>query len=250
MHEPTERPWIGRSLAWGAVFAAILAAWAWTLMMAAMMGADWLGRPVGPSMMPVHGPGALVTMWLVMMAAMMLPVMVPALAAYEALIARSNATRGGWWGVLGGYLGVWLGAGALLALAQWSLLRAGAVDVMGAATARWASATLMIGAGAYQFTHAKEVCHGRCHAPTLYFLGRWRTGARGGLRMGAGLGAWCVACCWGFMALGFAGGTMSVLWMAGATALMVLEKLPQIGRRTLRPVGAALILGGILLALG
>ena len=74
-----------------------------------------------------------------------------------------------------------------------------------------------------------------------YFLGRWRPGARGGLRMGLGLGAFCVGCCWGFMALGFVGGVMSLLWMGAATVFMVLEKLPQIGRRTRRPMGAALL---------
>ena len=36
----------------------------------------------------------------------------------------------------------------------------------------------------------------------MYFLGHWKTGFAGGLRMGLGLGVFCVGCCWGFMALG------------------------------------------------
>ena len=78
-----------------------------------------------------------------------------------------------------------------------------------------------------------------------WFLGRWRPGAAGGARMGAGLGAYCVGCCWGIMALGFAGGVMNMLWMGLATLFMVLEKLPQIGHRLTRPAGGLLIAGGL-----
>ena len=81
-----------------------------------------------------------------------------------------------------------------------------------------------------------------------YFLGNWRTGAVGGLRMGLGLGAFCVGCCWGFMALGFVGGVMSLLWMGLATLFMVIEKLPQIGHYVTKPAGVALILGGTAVA--
>ena len=239
--------WIGRSAAWVGLFAAILALWAWTVGMAAMSGVDWMGRPVGMNMMPPESLGALVPMWLLMMAAMMLPVMAPALAAYELLIPRTDATRAGWLGVLAGYLSVWLLVAAALAAVQLALMRSGLVDAAGAATARWFSAALLIAVGAFQLTRIKKVCHGICHAPTVYFLGHWRPGAAGGLRMGAGLGAWCAACCWGYMALAFTGGAMSLLWMAGATALMVLEKLPQIGHLLLKPVGLAMIAAGILL---
>ena len=83
-----------------------------------------------------------------------------------------------------------------------------------------------------------------------YFLGRWRPGVRGGVRMGAGLGAYCVACCWGFMALGFVGGTMNLLWMGLATTLMILEKLPAVASLVTRPLGAVLILAGAAVAGG
>jgi predicted metal-binding membrane protein len=79
----------------------------------------------------------------------------------------------------------------------------------------------------------------------MYFLGQWRTGALGGLRMGLGLGAFCVGCCWGFMALGFVGGVMSLLWMGAATLFMVIEKLPQLGAFVTRPMGYALIAAGL-----
>ena len=235
---------LGRAAAWLALFAAIAALWAAMLSMAAMSGVDLIGRPTGMNMMPMTTLGALLPMWLLMMAAMMLPVMAPTLAAYETLIRTANGTRAGWLGVMAGYLAVWLGMGTLLAGAQAALLRAGLVSPLGAAGPAWLSSGLLLAAGAWQFTAVKETCHGICLAPTAWFLGRWRTGPRGGARMGAGLGAVCVACCWGYMAVGFVGGTMSMLWMAGATGLMILEKLPAIGRHLRRPVGAAMLAAG------
>ncbi len=57
--------------------------------------------------------------------------------------------------------------------------------------------------------------------------------------MGLGLGAFCVGCCWGFMALGFVGGVMSLAVDGLATFFMVLEKLPQIGHYVTKPMGVA-----------
>lgn len=65
--------------------------------------------------------------------------------------------------------------------------------------------------------------------------------------MGAGLGAFCVGCCWGFMSLGFVGGVMNLAWMGLATLFMILEKLPQVGHVVTKPMGALLILAGLLL---
>jgi len=126
-----------------------------------------------------------------------------------------------------------------------ALLFAGVIDMLGIAQNRFVSGGLLIAVGAFQFTRAKEVCHGVCHSPMTYFLGHWKTGFGGGLRMGLGLGAFCVGCCWGFMVLGFVGGVMSLLWMGLATLFMVLEKLPQIGHYVTKPMGFALILAGL-----
>ncbi|NCX55256.1 MAG: hypothetical protein EBW83_11090, partial [Rhodobacterales bacterium] len=47
-------------------------------------------------------------MWSVMMAAMMLPTMVPTLRSYEDLMVSADGTRIGWLGVLLGYSMVWI----------------------------------------------------------------------------------------------------------------------------------------------
>ena len=66
------------------------------------------------------------------------------------------------------------------------------------------------------------------------------------LQIGAGLGMFCAGCCWGLMALGFAGGTMSLAWMGLATLVMVLEKLPKFGHYVIRPMGVVLSVAGLL----
>ncbi|QYX58558.1 DUF2182 domain-containing protein [Roseovarius sp. SCSIO 43702] len=246
-----------RTILWLGFFALILAAWWVMYAMAMEMDLDLLGRPgemgarmaaMDPRMpmdMPMARFGPLFAMWAIMMAAMMLPTLVPTLRSYEDLIGSANGTWAGWLGVLGGYGLVWVGFAALIAGAQLALLYGGAVDMLGIATSPWLAGGLLIAVGAFQFTRTKETCHGVCHSPMTYFLGHWRTGFAGGVRMGLGLGAFCVGCCWGFMALGFAGGVMNLAWMGLATLFMVLEKLPQVGHVVTRPMGAILILGGV-----
>jgi predicted metal-binding membrane protein len=186
-------------------------------------------------------------MWAVMMAAMMLPTMVPTLKSYEDLMISADGTRIGWIGLLLGYSIIWVTFSALITAFQLILLSLGLVDMMGKVKSIWISSALLIIAGAFQFTRAKEVCHGICHSPMSYFLGNWKIGFNGGLRMGLGLGAFCVGCCWLFMVLGFAGGVMNFLWMGLATLFMVIEKLPAIGHYVIKPMGAVLIASGVLL---
>ena len=186
-------------------------------------------------------------MWAVMMAAMMLPTMVPTLKSYEDLMISADGTRIGWIGLLLGYSIIWVTFSALITAFQLILLSLGLVDMMGKVKSIWISSALLIIAGAFQFTRAKEVCHGICHSPMSYFLGNWKIGFNGGLRMGLGLGAFCVGCCWLFMMLGFAGGVMNFLWMGLATLFMVIEKLPAIGHYVIKPMGAVLIASGVLL---
>ncbi|MFT6912301.1 MAG: putative metal-binding membrane protein [Paracoccaceae bacterium] len=239
-------PW--RSVSWLGFFATIIVAWMWLFVMARMSGVDVWGVPRGMNMMPMESFGTLWSMWAVMMAAMMLPTMVPTLSTYDQLIKSANGTRSGWVGVALGYLGIWVAFGALLGLAQLVLLQLGIVDMLGISASGYISAVVLVAVGAFQFSYVKETCHGVCHSPMSYFLGHWKPDFAGGLRMGGGLGAFCVGCCWGYMLLGFVGGTMSLLWMGLATLVMVLEKLPQIGSVIIKPLGVVLIVAGVLTA--
>ena len=250
-------PHLVRSALWLGLFGIILCAWWWLYQMSVGMDLDLIGRPgsignrmrqMDPRMdmdMPMARFWPLFGMWAVMMAAMMLPAMVPTLRSYEDLMHSANGTHAGWLGVLLGYVTVWLAFAAAITGVQLALLFAGIIDMLGIAREMWVSGAMLIIVGAFQFTRAKDICHGVCHAPMHYFLGYWKTGFPGGVRMGLGLGAFCVGCCWGFMALGFVGGVMSLLWMGLATLFMVIEKLPEIGHHIIRPLGAGLILVGV-----
>lgn len=246
-----------RSVLWLGFFAFILIAWWMLYMMAMHMDLDLIGRPGMEAQMmrqmdakslmdmPMAQFGPVFAMWAVMMAAMMLPTLVPTLRAYEDLMVSANGSWGGWIGLVTGYSIVWVGFAAAIAGVQLALLFGGVIDMLGIARSTLFAGGLLIAVGAFQFTRAKEICHGVCHSPMSYFLGHWKTGFAGGLRMGLGLGAFCAGCCWGFMALGFVGGMMSLLWMGLATLFMVIEKLPQIGHYVTRPMGAILIAGGV-----
>lgn len=246
-----------RSALWLSFFTIILLAWWMMYMMAMQMDLDLIGRPgemgqrmaaMDPRMdmkMPMAEFGPLFAMWAIMMAAMMLPTMVPTLRAYEMLMVSADGTRAGWLGILSGYMIAWVAFAALIAGVQLALLFGGVIDMLGIPNSTLFAGGLLIVVGLFQFTRAKEICHGVCHSPMNYFLGHWQTGYLGGLKMGLGLGAFCVGCCWGFMALGFVGGVMSLLWMGLATFFMVIEKLPQIGHYVTKPMGVTLIAAGV-----
>ena len=224
-----------RTMAWIGFFGLIIWAW-WVMYDMAMM--------MGRMPMNMHDLGPLFVMWAIMMAAMMGPTFVPTLRTYEDMITSANGTRAGWFGLIAGYLGVWIGFAAIIALVQVQLIETRLVTRMGRSMSGVFSAALLLAAGFYQFTALKERCLRHCRSPMLQFLAHWRSGGWGGVIMGAHHGAYCVLCCWGLMVIGFVGGTMDLLWMGGATVLMTLEKIEEAGRWLTRPLGLALIVWG------
>ncbi len=186
--------------------------------------------------MPMASFGPLFVMWAAMMAAMMLPTMVPTLRSYEDLMVSANGTRAGWLGVLLGYFIMWVGFAALIAAVQLALLFGGVIDMLGIAKSRWFAA-----ACCWPWAVPVHPRQGnlprRVPFPDDVFHGPLALRLCG--RLAHGAGAWRVlrGCCWGFMALGFAGGVMNLAWMGLATLFMVLEKLPQIGHIVTKPMG-------------
>ncbi len=178
-------------------------------------------------------------MWVLMSAGMMAPTAVPAFAAYEDIghVAPTHFTR-----LVCGYLLVWTGFSLAAAGLQVVFFEFGLLSSLGQSQSDGLTFALLLGAGLYQFSPLKEACLSRCRAPLTFFMQHWKEGPfRNGLRLGAD----CVGCCWALMLLGFAGGTMNLGFMALAMVLMVLEKLPDIGRYLTRPLGWALIAAAI-----
>lgn len=212
----------------------------------------WLAL-IGMAGRGAHGSAAAwataFAMWSVMMVAMMLPTAAPMLLVFAQLCERRAApgSRGAlsWLLFASGYLAVWIVFSAGAAALQWLLAARDIVGAMGALETRWASGGLLVAVGLYQLTPLKTVCLRGCQSPIGFLLTHWRDGAAGALRMGAQHGLLCAGCCWALMALMFVGGTMNLLWMAGLTAFVLIEKLAD-GIRWLPPLaGAALVAGGL-----
>jgi predicted metal-binding membrane protein len=103
-------------------------------------------------------------------------------------------------------------------------------------------------AGAYQLTRYKSVCLRHCRTP-LDFMMHWRSGSRGGLRMGVHHGLFCLGCCWGLMLVLLTVGIMNLVWMGLVAAVIFIEKVLPFGWATAKVVGVALVGLGIGLAL-
>ncbi len=178
--------------------------------------------------------------WVLMMAAMMLPSVAPTIALYTR-VTKDNSPLAPWL-FAGGYLVTWAVAGLLA-----YLIGAVAAAVFGDVLA-WdhagrglAAATLVV-AAAYEVTPLKNVCLAKCRSPLGSLLGSWRGGRTGAVRMGTRNGFWCVGCCWALMASLFALGVMSISWMAFVAGIIAVEKtLPQ--QRRVTYAVAALLFG-------
>jgi predicted metal-binding membrane protein len=191
-----------------------------------------------------------VSMWWVMMVAMMLPAAAPVILLYaQAAPAQALAIRPSTGAFVAGYLGIWGGFSLLAALAQdalqsWGFLSSMTMD----STARWLSAAVLIAAGLYQLSPLKEACLAHCRSPASFLSGHYRPGPLGALRMGAIHGAFCLGCCWLLMALLFVGGVMNLAWIALLSLLVAGEKLLPGGRLLGLAAGLAFIVWGALIA--
>jgi predicted metal-binding membrane protein len=183
--------------------------------------------------------------WIVMMAAMMLPSVAPTVALQARMTQRRSPVAP--LAFVSGYLVTWTAAGAL-AYGAFVLGR----ELLGGALAwdeagRWAAGATLALAAVYELTPLKDVCLAKCRSPLGFLLGAWRDGVHGALSMGMRHGAWCVGCCWALMAALFALGVMSLAWMAFVAALIALEKLLPWGRPVTMGTAALLFTFGILL---
>jgi predicted metal-binding membrane protein len=131
--------------------------------------------------------GAFLAAWVPMMAAMMLPGAVPAIAARTFAAPLFAAS----------YVAVW----TIVGLAVYAVYRPHGTAVAGALT---------IAAGLYELTPLKRTCRRRCRAS---------------VRSGLEFGVYCVGSSIGLMAMLVALGAMSVTWMVIVAVLVLAQKL-------------------------
>ena len=239
-------------LHWIVLFGMILLAWFALFLMAVPDDMRSLSRIYGTDFWAslcvvtpdVGGFARLFAMWALMSAAMMAPTALPAFATYEDL---GHTTHTKFAPLVIGYTIVWLGYSAIAAGVQIVLFQFGLIDAFGTSLSNGLSAILLIVAGAYQFSPIKEACLSKCRMPLTFFMQHFEEGP---LRNGLRLGLICLGCCWALMALAFVGGVMNLAFMGLATILMILEKMPDLGRYLTKPLGGILIFCGVWFGFG
>jgi predicted metal-binding membrane protein len=205
-----------------ALFLLGAAAIAWVVTVDRMQGMD-----AGPGT-DLGSFGWFAGVWAVMMAAMMLPSLVPMAGAYARQARRGSAdvTPRSLLGTTlftAGYLLTWV----LVGLAAWVIFRA--VRSLDLSFLGWDDGGRYVAGGViafaalYELTPLKRTCLRHCRDREL-LAADWREGASGALRMGLDQGAYCVGSSWALMAALFALGVMSITWMVVIAALIVLEK--------------------------
>jgi predicted metal-binding membrane protein len=221
-----------------------LAALAWLVVARRMDGMD-----AGPGTDP--GTLAFYTVsWVVMMAAMMFPSIVPMVLAFSSIQQRRSARGAVQEGVatgvfVAGYVGSWTVFG-LVAYAAFTWVRSLSIGALSwSEDGRYLAGGVLVIAAIYELTPAKDACLRRCRGPLEFVLDHWREGRLGALRMGAIHGAWCVGCCWMLMAALFALGLMSITWMIVLAAAIAAEKILPSPRTTKRVIAAGLAALGI-----
>jgi predicted metal-binding membrane protein len=234
----------------GPAFAAIRTRLALIGLLFALAGLAWwstVDRMRGMDNGPGTDLGTLtwfVGVWVVMMAAMMLPSVSPTVALYSRLTKQRAPLLP--LVFASGYLLTWAGAGVLaFGLTDVSSLFGSGLSWREGG--RWLAGGTLLVAAAYEVTPLKDVCLAKCRSPLGFLLGSWRDGSRGALEMGVRHGAWCVGCCWALMASLFALGVMSLAWMAFVAALIAAEKTLPWGRALTRGTAAILLVLGLLL---
>jgi predicted metal-binding membrane protein len=231
----------------------------------ALLGGAGTGMdPVAMSgwLLPVTLPPALGSAWTpsywltaffmsaVMMVAMMLPSASPMVLLYARVVRRAETegrpmrASAAVTAFASGYVAVWILFSGLAVALQWGLERMGAMTVMMSSSAAILSGGLLIAAGLYQLTPLKAACLTHCRAPASFIAAHWRPGVFGAWRMGLLHGAYCVGCCAMLMLLLFVSGVMNLIWIAGLTLFVAVEKLAPFGAAAAKAMAAALIAGG------
>jgi predicted metal-binding membrane protein len=219
---------------WGMLLATAAVAWAVIVRAAADMRS-------GPGTMGL-GLAAFMGLWVVMMAAMMLPSVAPLGSMYvRGVWMRSQ----GWLRVfrvgtlIFGYLAAWATVGLVAFACAWG---AGQLAAGAPRATPWVGAGALAVAGVYQLTPLKDYCLKHCRSPIGFLLhfgsfsGRLRD-----LRVGLFHGAFCIGCCWGLMIVLVAVGVMNLAWMAALAAVIFLEKTWRYGKAVGIAFGLALI---------
>jgi predicted metal-binding membrane protein len=228
-----------------ALLAVSLLAWSYLLFgMDMEMPSMSMSMPgMAMSMSPAWTPSYFVlmlTMWGIMMVAMMLPSAAPMILLFATIERRRGAGSplAATAAFAASYVVVWIGFSVAATALQWQLDRLALLSPEMASSNTLITASILIGVGLYQFTPWKHACLRGCRSPLEFISRYWGSGPFGiGLRHGL----YCVGCCFMLMLLLFVAGIMNLLWVAVIAAFVLAEKIAPRGAWLSYGAGAALV---------
>jgi predicted metal-binding membrane protein len=243
---PTLRSWPRDRLVAGALIALAALGWWWSARTADMDHAGSAMDDMGMSMSGEHvmSLASFLVGWVAMMAAMMLPAVVPVVALYRRAVEAGRAAPLPVF--LLGYLLVWSVPGIPVYYA-WRELQMPLAD--GEAWAGRVAAGALLAAAIWQLTPLKAVCLRHCRSPLSFFMqhGRGMKAPRRAFRLGLTHGGFCLGCCWLLMVVLVALGTMNLVWMAVLAGIIFIEKLAPRGEALVRVSALAFAVLGVYL---
>ncbi len=241
-------------IVYGAMLAVCATAWSYMGYMGwAMQNMDivdmWMPPRAGTRSWQLYDFWMLFGMWAVMMIAMMTPSVLPMVSMYVTVM-RSKKSKGQSYAptiiFLCGYLIAWTLFSVAISVVQYPLHVSGLLNPMMDSRSYLLSGAILVLAGVYQWTPLKDACLEQCRSPLNYLMTSWREGHWGAIRMGMHHGAYCVGCCWALMAVMFAVGVMSVMWMLVITFFVLAEKISPISAKFIRIIsGLGLVMWGV-----
>jgi predicted metal-binding membrane protein len=160
--------------------------------------------------------------WTLMMAAMMLPSIIPLVALH----------RGGDARLVTGYLAVW----GVTGLLPWAAMERDLSPAL---------PVLIAAAGVYELTPLKGACLRRCRNPAGFLTDHYRSGS---FRLGVEHGLWCIGCCAGLMAVLVLAASMSILWAAVIAGVVFVQKVLPLGEAWARVTGVTLLVAAAAVA--
>ncbi len=189
--------------------------------------------------------------WTLMTVAMMLPTSLPLVTLFRTMVRRRPQATALVALLITAYLGTWALFGGVVYLLDRVFHEViEHTPLLAANTVYLAVGTLLL-AGIYQFTPLKDRCLQKCRSPLSFVAEHWHggSGRLDAVRLGFRHGLFCIGCCWTLMLLMLAVGGVNLGWMLGLGAVMAAEKSAPWGRRLVTPVGLALIVWAVALAL-
>ncbi|GAC1554512.1 MAG: DUF2182 domain-containing protein [Herpetosiphon sp.] len=249
---PSARWWKRENLVPGLMLLGLTGlAWIYTVSSANLMNAGPMPADMGGMTMPVDQSrlaqsvaiALFLVAWTIMMAAMMLPSVLPLILIYRTVARkqwRATQVMVGMGALVAGYFIVWLLTGLPVFAYNRLITMIGPLGTL-------LPGVLLICGGVYQWSALKQRCHGRCSNPLFFLMNRWRAGPLGAVRLGIAHGIDCMGCCLGLMLALVGLGIMHLAVMLSAALLIFVEKALPGGHRVARPLGLLLIFGGVVL---